>query len=382
MLIQVAHKIRLCPSNEEEGYLLCACGVSRFTYNWGLAEWRQQYEEGSSPSAYQLKKKFNSIKREEYPFVMEVTKCASEQAFSNLEKAFKGFFRNIKNGKKPGYPRFKRKGIKDSFYLANDQVDFDGEYVWIPKLGWVRMREELRFDGKIMSAIISKTADLWFVSVQVEQEIDDVKAVGPIIGVDVGVQNLARVSDGRVFENPKALKKSEDRIRLLQKSVGRKKKGSNNRKKAVVKLQRQHYRVSCVRKDAIHKATSAIAKGVSAIGIESLNVEDMLDNKRLSKAVMDASMSEFLRQLEYKALWRGISVIKADKYFPSSKKCFVCGEVKSDLKLGDRIYNCDFCGLKVDRDFNAARNLKKMAVGSTVTACRLGSSGAEVLADA
>ncbi len=379
MKINKAHKIRLDPNNKQKGYFVRACGVTRFTYNWALAEWKLQYDNRDKPSGFLLKKKFNSIKKQEFPFVMDVTKCASEQAFTNLGKAFQGFFRDIKTGRKPGYPKFKKKGkSKDSFYIANDKLKFDGKKVRIPKLGWVRMRESPRLAGKILSAIVSKTAGMWFISVNVEQEVPDPIAKGPVIGVDVGVRNLATTSDGRVFKNPKALKQAGFRLRLLHKSVSRKKKGSSNRKKAVIKLARQYYKVSNIRKDSIHKATTAITKSCSCVGIESLNVEKMLQNRRLAKDLSDAAMSEFLRQIEYKSLWKGVQVVKADRFYPSSKTCSRCGYIKKDLG-GNKTYICDQCGLMIDRDLNASINSKNLAVGSTVSACRLGSSGSAAL---
>jgi putative transposase len=377
MKIHRAHKIRLCPNNKQANYFARACGCARFAYNWGLSEWQKQYKAGEKPTPYGLKKYFNAIKKKEFPWISEVTKCAPEGAFVNLGKAFQGFFQNVKAGKKPGYPRFKKKGKKDSFYIANDKVQFDGKRVRIPKLGWVGIREALRFDGKILSATVSKTAGMWFLSVNVESEVPDPIANGPVLGVDVGIKALAVASDGREFENPKALRAGQSRIRLLQKSVSRKQKGSQNRKKAIHKLQRQHYRVSCIRKDAIHKATTTITKSCSVLGIESLNVQGMLRNHKLAGALSDASLSEFHRQIEYKSRWNGVSVVRADPFYPSSKTCSACGSIKADLKLSDRTYECA-CGFKIDRDLNAALNLRDLAVGSTVAAYRLGSAGLAV----
>ncbi len=375
MKITRAHKIKLCPNNKQANYFVRACGVTRFAYNWGLTEWQKQYKNGENPSISKLKQRFNFIKRQEFPWVMEISKCASAKAFNNLDRAFAKFFKNIKKNKKLGYPRFKRKGIKDSFYIANDRIQFNNKKVRLPKLGWVKMKENLRFEGKIMSATVSRTADKWFISVRVEQEILDSVSVGPVIGIDVGIKNLAVTSDGEVFKNPRALKKGEEKLRFLQKSTSRKKKGSNNWKKAVLKLQKHYYQISCVRQDSIHKATSAITKGVSCIGIESLNIHKMQKDRRISKTVNDASMSEFLRQIEYKSKWRGITIVKADKFYPSSKTCSKCGLVKGNLKLSDRVYKCEQCSLELDRDLNAAVNLRNLAVGSTASACCLGSSG-------
>lgn len=375
MIIHRAHNIRLCPNNKQANYFARACGVSRLAFNWGLKEWQRQYENGERPNAYALKKQFNDIKKSQFSYVMEVTKCAAGQAFNNLDRAFQGFFRNVKAGKKPGYPQFKKRGKHDSFYLQNSVVKTRGKRIFISKLGWVKMREALRFEGKIMSATVSRTADMWFVSISVQQEISEPVPAPGAVGVDVGIKELAVTSDGEVFENPKALKAAEKRLRRLHKAVSRKKEGSNNRKKAVLKLARQHYRIACVRKDAIHKATSAITTGYGLIGIEDLNVKGMLKNHCLARAISDASFSEFHRQLEYKAAWRGGVVVKADRWFPSSKMCSACGHVMETLPLSVRTWTCPECGAVHDRDKNASTNLKQYAVGSTVKACRLGSSG-------
>ena len=237
------------------------------------------------------------------------------------------------------------------------------------------MRESLRFGGKILSATISNIAGMWFLSVQIEEDMVVSKPPSVVLGVDVGIKSLAVVSDGRVFEIPKVLKDAEARFRRCQKAVSRKKKDSNNRKRAVLKLQKQHFRVSNLRKDSIHKLTTAITKSCGALGIEDLNIKGMLKNRRLSRALSNASLSEVHRQLEYKSNWLDVELVKADRFYPSSKRCSSCGEIKPSLSLSDRVYVCDNCGLVIDRDLNASINLESLAVGSTVSACRLGSSG-------
>ncbi|KKM96524.1 hypothetical protein LCGC14_1177200 [marine sediment metagenome] len=375
MKIHRAHKIQLQPNQHQAGYFAKACGVARFAYNWGLSEWRRQYEAGESPNRYVLNKQFNLVKRQEFPFVLDVTKWAPAQAIIDLDRAFKNFFRRVKQGKKPGYPRFKRRGIQDSFYIAGERLRLKDKLVRIPKLGWVRMTEPLRLQGKIMSATVSKTADRWFCSIQVELEIPEPKADGSTIGVDVGIKQLVTTSDGRTFTNPRALQKAQRRLRLLQKAVSRKSKGSRNRHKTVLRLQQRHYRAACIRSDAIHKATAAITKGVGRIVLEDLNIEGLLQNHRIAKALGDAALGELHRQIIYKAEQRGVEIVVADRFYPSSKTCSGCGAVKDVLTLGERIYICEACGLEIDRDLNAAINLKQLAGGSSATACCLGSSG-------
>ena len=196
-----------------------------------------------------------------------------------------------------------------------------------------------------------------------------------MLGVDVGINNLAVASDGGMFENPKALRRNMKRLKMLQKAVSRKSKGSQNRRKAAHKLGRQYYRVSCIRKDAIHKATTAITKQASVVVIESLNVAGMMKNHHLARAIGDAGMAEFHRQISYKMEWRGGQVIKADKFFPSSKMCSRCGSINNCLTLADRTFVCPVCGFSIDRDLNAALNLEQLAASYAVTACCPGSSG-------
>ncbi len=225
-------------------------------------------------------------------------------------------------------------------------------------------------DAKVLSAAVTEKAGRWFVSLQVEQEIpDSAPRVEHAVGVDVGIRHLAVTSDEQVFDNPQALKAAEVRLRRAQKAVSRRRKGSQNRRKAVARVARLHYRIGNVRKDALHKAASAITKSASVVVLESLNVSGMLRNRHLSKALSDASVAELHRQIEYKARWQGAVVLKAPPFYPSSKMCSHCGNVKQDLALGDRTYTCGVCGLVLDRDLNAAINLRNLAASSAVTAC-------------
>jgi putative transposase len=229
---------------------------------------------------------------------------------------------------------------------------------------------------------MERTSGRWFVSFTVKEEIPDpkLKAKPKPVGVDVGVSDLAVCSDGVVYENPRSLRKNLEKLARLQRSVSRKKRGSRNRRKAIRRVQRLHYRISCLRSDTIHKATTDIVKHHDLIGIETLNVSGMLKNRRLSRAISDASMSEFLRQIKYKSEWKGAEIFEAPRFYPSSKTCSSCGKIKKDLTLfsnPDRVYRCGHCGLKIGRDLNAAINLEKLAVSSTVAACGEESAGSK-----
>ena len=236
------------------------------------------------------------------------------------------------------------------------------------------MCQPLRFHGTICKVVISKTAHRWFASIVVDIFADDatpeIRGL-PVIGVDVGISHLAVTSEGQYFENPKALKRYERKLKRLQRQFSRKVKGGCNWYKLKDKIAKLHYRITCTRRDTHHKATTAIANSAERIGIESLNVSGMLNNHRLAKALSDASLSTFLTFLKDKADRIGVKIVEADRFSPSSKTCSACGVVDSDLSLSDRTYHCSACGHTQDRDLNAAINLKNLAVGHTesINAC-------------
>ena len=357
--MQRAHKIRLNPNNVQATYFAKACGISRLTYNWALAEWKAQYDRGEKPSAYGLKKQFNSIKRERYPFIIEVTKWVPERSFMDLERAFKNFFHRVKKGGAPGYPKFKKKGVRDSFYISGSVIKTDIKSILIPKLGWVKMMESLRFAGKIQSAVVSKRADQWFVSINVEVPDGpecDKNQIYSAVGVDLGVKSLAVLSDGVVFDNPRITQKFAKKVRMANKNLARKKKGSNNWKKQKAKLSELHLRIFNARTDAVHKLTAFIANNYSDVCIEDLNVAGMVKNRKLAKVVADVSFGEVVRQLEYKC----IRVHKVSRWFPSTKLCGNCGQIH-DMPLNKRTMKCD-CGIEIDRDLNAAMNLLRQGL--------------------
>ena len=346
---QRSHVIQLKPNNQQSTYFEKACGCQRFTYNWGLAAWKTEYEAGNKPTGRGLKKQFNAIKHEEYPWISEVSKCVVDTAFENLNKAFQNFFRT-KNGKT--YPKFHKKGVKDSFTVDNTKFTVDGKKIRIPKLGWVRMTEELRFEGKLISATVKKRAGKWFVSIAVETTAtaSENHASGAV-GIDLGVKALATLSDGTVFENPRTYYKYDKKLRRAQKSLSRKKKGSKNRAKAKLKLSKIHYRINCVVDDHIHKMTRHVANNYHTVVLEDLNVSGMLKNRHLSKAVSRSNFHKIKRFLQYKCG----DVRFVDRFYPSSKTCSSCGRIK-DLPLHLRTYECK-CGLSLGRDLNAAINL-------------------------
>ena len=207
--MQRAHKVRINPTPDQERWLIHACGVARFAFNWGLAEWQRQYDAGEKPSAYKLKKQFNAIKRDEYPWCYSVTKCAADTGFRNLDAAFKNFFRRCKNGStKKGYPRFKsKKRAVKSFRMDGARVRVDGHWIKLERLNWpINMAETLRFDGKIISVTISESGGHWYIAINIEVEAPDHEHSHESVGVDLGIKTLAVLSNGTQFDNQKLLR--------------------------------------------------------------------------------------------------------------------------------------------------------------------------------
>ena len=395
-----AHRIALKPNNKQATYFAKAAGTARFAYNWALAEWQSQYDAWKQdnskpkPSDVSLRRRLNTIKRDRFPWMTEVTKNAPQMAIIQLGVAFKNFFSG-----RAGYPKFRKKGAHDRFAITNDQFRVKGSFLRIPKLGWVRMHEPLRFKGKILSAVISRTADRWFVSITVDAEDSPKRRAENqgAVGVDLGVSALATLSTGDKIAGPKARRALLGRVRRLSRSLSRKHlaakaslglapkapipKGvrlpvSENGKKARMRLAKLHVRIVDIRSDALHKLTSDLTGRFQTVVIENLNVSGMLHNRHLARSIADMSFFEFRRQLTYKAEMRGGRVIVADRWFPSSKICSACGFNNDALTLSVRSWTCPSCGTPHDRDVNAAINLRNLAVSSTVSACGEEGSGA------
>ena len=376
----IAHRIALDPTNVQATYFARAAGTARFAWNWALREWQRQHqarrEDPSlpAPSEARLRRQLNRIKRERFPWMFDVTKCAVQEAIIDLGVAFNSFFE-----KRGRYPRFKKKGVSDSFCAANEAGAFraDGRRIRLPVVGWVRMREAVRFSGKLKRVTVSREADRWFASILIETEaFQPVGQPRDTVGVDLGVTTLATLSDGTVIPGPKAHKRLLQRLRRLNRALSRKRKGSANRRKAKARLARLHARVTNIRCDATHKATTMLVRTYRRIGIEDLNVQGMARNRHLARSIMDGGFFEFRRQLTYKATLYGATLVVADRWFPSSKTCSCCGSANTGLALSQRIFTCGNCNYEAGRDHNAARNLQHLAASSAVSACGEERSGA------
>ena len=409
-MISISHRIELVPNNKQKTYFRKAFGVSRLAYNWGLDEWKRMYEAGEKCSYITLNNKFNAIKREQFPFVLEVTKWAPSQALRNLEKAFKRFFEDLKKGK-VAYPQFKHKrDNQGSFYFAEvklSEVNLNSkafknmphnqkgkrQYLRVPNLGCVKMTERLRFNGKINSVVISQESDRFYASFSMMITEEEYLRTHPhvaknkknrSVGVDLGIKSAMVTSDGISIDNPKTLSKYERRIKRVSRALDKRVhartkqqrlsgvKRSNNYRKLSVTLGNLHRRVYNTRRDFTQKATTILTTNYGRIGMENLNVSGMVKNHRLAKSISDVSFYEIRRQIVYKAAYNGVSVAMSDRFYPSSKTCSACGYVDKNLKLSQRTYRCPECGTVIDRDFNAAINLRRL------TEQKVGAGGSEL----
>jgi putative transposase len=375
MQIHRAYRYELDPNNSQRSSFHRHAGTARFAYNWGLEQriniFKTNQGKDRFTDAMKQHKLLNSLKKSQFPWMYEVSKCAPQEALRDLHRAFQNFHRKRKNGSGIGFPKFKRKGVKDSFRLTGT-IRFVNRKIQLPRIGRIRVKEKRKryYSGKILSATVSRRANRWFVSVTVEEEIPDPTPVrGPAVGVDLGVKNLATISDGTVIANPRALGRKLNKLRKLSKSLSRKRKGSKNREKAKFKLAKMYLKISNIRQDTLHKVTTHLAKNHSKVVIENLCVSGMLKNRKLARAIGDVGFYEFRRQIEYKCQWYGSYLMVAPRTYPSSNLCPCCGHRKEKLSLTEREYVCDKCGLRIDRDLNAALNLVAVSLPETENAC-------------
>jgi len=385
--IKQAFRFELDPNQKARMALAKHIGVARFAYNWGLARLKEALEQGRPlPSAIQLHKEWNRWKRENAPWWVEVSKCAPQEAFRDLEKALKAWREGRAN-----FPRFKRKkSLDDNKARLTGSIRVTPRHVKLPRIGKVRTKErtdkllELIQAGKarILSATISREADRWFVSLtcvveRPDPEPREVRGPEDIVGVDLGLESFITLSDGTKVEAPKPLKKALRLLERRSRQLSRKQKFSQNFRKASLRLARLHRRVRNIRWDFLHKVTTWLAKTKPVIVVEDLNVRGMSQNGHLSQAIYDASWGMFRRMLEYKCQWYGARLIVVPQDFPSTKTCSHCGEIGPPLPLSQRVFRCEACGLEIDRDWNATLNLWQygLATLNGPTGSSLGSNG-------
>ena len=359
-----AYKYRIYPNKEQELYFAKTFGCTRFIYNKMLADRIKSYEENKDLDIKQVKYPTPAQYKKEFEWLKEVDSLALANAQINLDKAYKNFFRD----KSVGFPKFKSKKSNRFSYTTNNQngtIYIDGNYIKIPKLkSKIKIVLHRKFKGLIKSATISKTpSNQYYISILVDTENIQLPKNDNKIGIDLGLKEFAITSDGEIFSNPKWLRKTEKKLKKAQRSLSRKTKGSNNRNKARLKVAKLHQKIANQRKDFLHKISNYITNENQVIVIEDLKVKNLVQNHNLAKAISEVSWSEFRTMLTYKCKWKGRELIIAPSNYASSQLCSNCGNKSSQTKdLSCRTYVCSVCGMVMDRDINASKNLLKLAM--------------------
>jgi putative transposase len=367
MLVHQAFRYELAPTPAQRAALTNHAGAARWAWNWGLAVRRKAWQRRRQTlNAMDLHRLLNRLKRTaRYGWLYEVSKCAPQEALRDLDRAYANWWRSRKQGRRVGRPRFKKKGRCPERFRLTGAIRVEQDAVVLPRIGRVRTKEATgKFCGRILLASCRREADRWYVALTVEAARPDPVAVtGPVVGVDRGIRAFAVCSDGTRIDSPRALTRGLRRLRRRGRAVTRKQPGSANRRRAVLALARCHRHIRNQRVDALHKATTALAKAKSVIVVEDLHVAGMVRNRQLARAIADQGWAEFHRQLAYKTAWYGSRLLVAPRFYPSSKTCSSCGLLKTTLPPDMRMFSCEGCGLMIDRDLNAARNPARLAGG-------------------
>lgn len=370
-----AYKTELDPTGEQIETLAWWCEISRRVYNWALRGREYHYETtGETLSLYTQDKAFTQFKKlEQYAWLNDAPRRVIYFALRDIDAAFKHFFRRVKQGGNPGYPRIHHR--ESSFTIYGTDIAVTDKSIRLPKIGWLALKEHDYIPvgaPKYGEVTVSTRAQRWFVSVMVEEPMPKHEAGGPVQAVHPGVRQFltTRSADGteRRVENRRALEVSQKRLRRLQRKLARQQKGSKNRRKTKDKIARLHYRIACIRRDATQTATTEIVAGLDpkAIIIQTWKIREMLEEvredlprflqRRIRRGIADANMGEMLRQIRYKADWNGTEIIEVDPGAPVSKRCSRCGNIHEEFGM-EQMFRCPACGYEVDRETNATKNL-------------------------
>lgn len=375
-MLYLTHKIALQPNKEQVKYFTNSCGVARFAYNWALTKWKAQYKASQSdtsitaPTYRLLNNELNSVKRDLFPWMYDVSKCAAQTAITQLGNAFDNFF-----AKRAGYPNFRRKGKHESFTLTADTIVLDEKSIRIPHIGWIRMRESLRFNGKVLSTTIVKLGTRWFACVKVQ--ISDL-AKKPIstnsknhgaVNVDFPSDHLATLStDKHMFSPPNSYLSLLKKATRLKRSLRRKKTNSSNYRKMSEQLSKLLLRIRSIRHDALHKLSHYLTSSFNSISMKDLSLNGKHSGKGELPQICNLSFHEFKRQMTYKAKIHGNDLIFVDKTCPNRTLCSNCNR-PSVLNNSDNFWICSHCQHAHENNLSKAIKLVSSAVSSTVTAC-------------
>ncbi len=367
MLIQKGFKYRLKPTKEQKQKLLQHGGNARFVYNYFLKQNIDYYNKTKKfKFYYELATSLPKLKRE-FPFLKESFSQSLQMVICQFDKALKDSFKKEKS-----FPSFKKKHFLNDSFTCPQKWRLSKGFVFIPKIGEVKWIKHRSLKGKPKSITISQDGNNWYCSVLCEYKIkEQEKQTDNIIGIDVGLTELATLSDKTVINNLKYLKKYEDKLAKEQRRLSKKQKGSKNRFKQRMKVRKIHTKIKNIRQDFLHKTSYSIIKNYDGAVMEDLNVKGMMKNHHLAKSMSDVSWSEFRRQLEYKAKWNFKHFIIIDRFAPTSKTCLNCGCIQ-DMPLSKRQYNCPFCSASIDRDLNASINIKILGLNKINTEGRSG----------
>jgi putative transposase len=380
MLINKALRYELKPNKKQETLLRKSCGIARFAYNWGLANRAALYNgecgHKYTNSAKQCKE-LNKLKKSEYKWMYDAPKSVVEVTLRDLDLAYTNFIRGMKNKEHIGRPKYKKKGIHDSFTIRNNaymrnrsefDIRIENNSIRLSKIGFIRSKENIpgNLGGRILNATISCDADRWYCSLCVEIEMPKIKQNnGDIVGIDLGINNFATISSGSSvikMQSPKPLNRNIKKIKRMHRRLSSGQYNSANFNKNKVKLSKYYSRIKNIRKDYINKITSNLAKTKPVIVIEDLNIQGMKMNHRISRSIIDEGWGMFRRMLEYKTVWYGSKLIVIPAFEPTSKRCNHCGYINKNITLSDRTWVCLNCGVVNERDPNAAHNIRDKGI--------------------
>lgn len=355
--MEIAFKYRIYPNKEQKELINKTFGCCRFVYNEYLGVKISKYKESKESLSYvDCANQMKSLK-DELLWLKEVDSTSLQSSLKDLDRAFQNFFKHH-----TGYPKFKSKKDNHKSYQSkytNGNIQYLGKYIKLPKLGYVKTKNKLIPLGRIINATISQVpSGKYYVSLCCADVPEkEITLTGNSIGIDLGLKDFLITSYGEIINNPKYYTKQQKKLAKFQKELSRKTRGSSNRNKARIKVAKQHEKVANQRKDFLHKTANHIIQNYDIVCVEDLQIKNMVRNRKLSKCISDVSWSEFIRLLEYKARWHGKTIVKVDKFYPSSQICSGCGENTGKKTLDIRHWECPFCGANHDRDINAAINI-------------------------